>query len=378
MFTQDHEKFRRELREFLNREVMPKVDKWEKDQRIPKSLWLKFGKKGYLGLNYPIEYGGLNADFYYSVVFIEEISKCNSGGFMITPTVHQYMALPYIDNYGSPFLKKKYLTKAILGEWICSIAITETSAGSDMANIQTKAIRQGDHYVINGSKTFITNGMYGDFIITAVKTDPALGVAGISLLVIDRNADGISATKLKKLGWHASDTADLYFDNVKVPFENLIGKEGQGFYCLMGGLQLERLVLAIASISASTHALNYSLQCMSKRKAFGQALNHFQVLRHSIAQMASEIEATKQFIYHCCRMHANGHYALKECSMAKLLATELSDKVIYKCLQFFGGNGYMEDHKMARAFRDSRIGTIGGGTSEVMREIIAKMLIDGK
>jgi putative sterol carrier protein len=194
--------------------------------------------------------------------------------------------------------------------------------------------------------------------------------------VIDRDAEGVSATKLKKLGWHASDTAELSFDNVKVPAENLIGKEGQGFYYLMGGLQLERLSGAIGAYAACEGALNYALEYMAQRTAFGRPINRFQVLRHRIAQLASEIEACKQFVLHCCRVHNDGQYAVKECSMAKLLATELSDKVMYQCLQFFGGYGFMEEFKIARMFRDSRVGTIGGGSSEIMREIIAKMVID--
>ena len=197
-------------------------------------------------------------------------------------------------------------------------------------------------------------------------------------MVIDRNAEGVSATKLKKLGWHASDTAELSFDNVKVPVENLLGEENHGFFYLMDGLQLERLVGAIGGYAGSEAALDYSLQYMSEREAFGRPINKFQVLRHRVAQMASEIESIKYFVYHCCRLHAEGEYVVKECSMAKLLGTELSDKVMYQCLQFFGGYGYMEEYKMARMFRDSRIGTIGGGTSEIMREIIAKMVIDDK
>ncbi|MEO0470233.1 MAG: acyl-CoA dehydrogenase family protein [Bacteroidota bacterium] len=377
-FTEEHNLFRQGLRQFLDKEVMPKIDRWEEDRRIPKDLWPKFGEMGYFGLNYPEKYGGMEADFWYSVVFIEEISKCFSGGFAILPMVQQYMASPYIMHAGSEFLKEKYLTKAISGEWICSIAISEPSAGSDAANIKTKAIRDGDHYIVNGSKTFITNGVYGDFLVTVVKTDPEAGVGGVSLLVIDRHAEGVSATKLKKLGWHASDTAELAFDNVKVPVENLIGEEGKGFYYLMGGLQLERLSGAIAGVAACESALDYALDYMAQREAFGRPINKFQVLRHRVADMATEIEATKAFVYHLCRVHNDGGYAVKECSMAKLKATELSDKVMYQCLQFFGGYGFMEEYKIARMFRDSRVGTIGGGSSEIMREIIAKMVIDDK
>jgi len=377
-FTEEHELFRQGLKDFLAKEVIPFIDEWEEQQRIPKELWKKFGDMGYLGINYPEKYGGVDADFFYSVIFLEEIAKCYSGGFAVAPSVMAYMSTPYILKHGSDFLKEKYVTKAVSGEWVGSIGITEPSAGSDVANIKTKAIREGDYYIVNGAKTFITNGVYGDFIVTVVKTDPSKGANGISLLVIDRNAEGVSATKLKKLGWHASDTAELSFVDVKVPVENLVGEEGQGFYYLMGGLQLERLCGAVSAIAGCEAALSYALEYMAEREAFGRPINKFQVLRHRVAQMASEIESNKYFIYHCARLENDGEYAVKECSMAKLLATELSDKVMYQCLQFFGGYGYMEEFKIARMFRDSRILTIGAGTSEIMREIIAKMVIDDK
>ena len=377
-FTEEHNIFRQGLRDFLNKEVVPFIDKWEEEGRIPKEIFTKLGEMGYLGLNFSEEYGGMDVDFFFAVIFIEETSKVFSGGFFITFAVQQFMSSPYIFKHGSEKLKEKYLTKAISGELTCAIAITEPNAGSDVANIKTTAIKEGDYYIVNGSKTFITNGYYGDVLITVVKTKPKSGFDGVSLLVIDKNSEGITATKLKKLGWHSSDTAELSFDNVKVPAENLLGEENQGFVYLMGGLQLERLAGAIAGVSASESALDYSLQYMSEREAFGRSINKFQVLRHRVAQIASEIESIKHFVYHCCRLHQDNEYAVKECSMAKLLSTELSDKVMTQCLQFFGGYGYMEEYKIARMFRDSRIGTIGGGTSEIMREIIAKMVIDDK
>ena len=375
-FNEDHEMFRQGLKDFLGKEVLPNIDEWEAKEQIPKDLWKKFGDMGYLGLNFPETYGGVDADFFYTVIFMEEVWKCYSGGFAITPSVISYMSAPYLDKHGSDFLKEKYLKGVISGDLVSAIGISEPGAGSDVANIQTKALLNGDHYVVNGAKTFITNGYYGDFVVAVVKTDPDKGVNGVSLMVIDLDAEGVSKRKLKKLGWHASDTAKINFDDVKVPKENLIGAPGQGFYYLMGGLQLERLVGAIGAVAGSEKALEYALQYMSEREAFGRPINKFQVLRHRVAQLASEIEALKYFVYHCCRLHNDGHYAVKECSMAKLLATELSDKVVYQCLQFFGGYGFMEEYKIARMFRDSRVGTIGAGTSEIMREIIAKMVID--
>ena len=375
-FTEEHEMFRQSFRAFLEKEAAPYIDQWEEDRRIPRDIWKKMGEMGFLGLSYPEEYGGSNLDFFYDVVFNEELGRMGSGGFIITQQVVQYMSSPYILKYGSEYLKKKYLPGIISGELISSIGISEPGAGSDAANIQTRAIKNGDHYVVNGSKTFITNGVYGDFIVTVVKTNPEAGAAGVSLLVIDRNAEGVSARKLKKLGWHASDTAELSFDDVKVPLENLIGEEGRGFYYLMNGLQLERLAAVPGAITGMETALQKTLQYMSERKAFGRSLNKFQVLRHRIAQMASEIEALKAFGYHCCKMYADQIYDVKLCSMAKLLVTEKMEEIATKCLQMFGGYGFMEDYPMARMYRDVRVGTIGGGSSEIMREIIAKMVID--
>ncbi len=375
-FTEEHEMFRDSLSDFLQKEALPHIDRWEEAGKIDREFWKKFGEMGYFGLNYPEEYGGSNLDFFYNVVMLEEICKVFSGGFAITAAVQVCMSTTYVFQHGSEFLKKKYLEPAIAGDYIACIGITEPGAGSDVQNIQTKAIRQGDHYIINGSKTFITNGYYGNYIVLVCKTNPDAGPAGVSLIVVDLESEGISRTKLKKLGWHSSDTAEIHFDDVKVPVENLLGEEGKGFYYLMGGLQLERLAGAIMGYSACESVLEYSLKYMSERKAFGRSINKFQVLRHRVAQLASEIEMTKTFVLQTCRMHADGLYAVKESSMSKLLASELADKCMYQCLQFFGGYGYMEEYKIARGFRDSRIGTIGGGTSEIMREIIAKMVID--
>ena len=375
-FTEEHEMFRQSFRAFLEKEAAPHIDQWEEDRRIPRDIWKKMGEMGFLGLSYPEEYGGLQLDFFYDVVFNEELGRMGSGGFAITQQVTQYMSAPYILKYGSDYLKNKYLPGIINGDLICSIGISEPGAGSDAANISTRAVKQGDHYIVNGAKTFITNGVYGDFIVTVVKTNPEAGTAGVSLLVIDRQAEGVSARKLKKLGWHSSDTAELNFDNVKVPVENLVGEEGRGFYYLMNGLQLERLCAVPAGITSMEKAIQQTLQYMSEREAFGRPINKFQVLRHRIAQMVSEVEALKAFSYYCCKMYADGIYDVKLCSMAKLLVTEKSEEVATKCLQMFGGYGFMEEYPLARMYRDVRVGTIGGGSSEIMREIIAKMVID--
>ena len=322
------------------------------------------GDMGFLGLGYPKKYGGSELGFYYDIIFNEELGRMNSGGFAICQQVTQYMSSTYVLKYGSERLKQKYLPGIISGDLISCIGITEPSAGSDAANIKTRAIKEGDHYIVNGSKTFITNGVYGDFIVTVVKTDPEKRAAGVSLLVIDRNAEGVSARKIKKLGWWSSDTAELSFDNVKVPVENLVGEEGQGFYYLMNGLQLERIIGLPAAIVAMEQALAQSIQYLSERVAFGKPLDRYQVLRHRIAQLSSEVEALKSFTYQCCRMYADNVYDVKLCSIGKLLVAEKTNEVANKCIQFFGGYGFTEEFPMARFYRDCRVGTIGGGSSE--------------
>jgi len=377
-FSEEHEMFRKSLRDFLKREVKPNLNQWEKDEKIPKEIWKKMGEMGFLGLSFPEKYGGSNLDFFFEVVLNEEMGRLNSGGFTVTQQAVQYMSGPYILKYGSDLLKRKYLPGIISGDLISCIGITEPNAGSDVQNIQTNAIKKGDNYIVNGSKTFITNGVYGDFIVTVVKTDPAAKSKGISLLVIDLDSPGITKTKIDKLGWRSSDTAELSFDNVVVPSENLVGEEGKGFYYLMNGLQLERLCFMPSSIATMEFAISESLSYMNERKAFGKSINKFQVLRHRIAQLSSEIEALKVFSYYCCNLYDKKIYDVKLCSMGKLLCTELHEKVSTQCLQFFGGNGFSEDYPMARMYRDCRVGTIGGGTSDIMRDIIAKIIIDGK
>jgi alkylation response protein AidB-like acyl-CoA dehydrogenase len=244
--------------------------------------------------------------------------------------------------------------------------------------MKTTAVRNGDHYIINGSKTFITNGVYSDYLIVAAKTSPELGSKGMSIFVIDRDASGLSATKLNKLGWRASDTGEIAFDNVKIPVENLMGEENKGFNYIMQHFALERLIMAVNAHARSEFALDYTIQYMKDRTAFGKSISEFQALRHSVVQLASEIELCKTFNYTTAKRYDNGEYVVKEATMAKLIATKTSDDVMYQCLQLLGGYGYMEDYPLARMFRDSRLGTIGGGTSEILREILAKIIVDNK
>jgi len=374
--TAEHQIFRETIRAFIHKEITPYIDQWEQQGEIDRNIWKKMGDMGFMGLNYPEEYGGLDLDFYYSLILCEELSYCFSGGFTISALVIQYMSAPYLLKYASEKLKERYLKPVIAGDMVSAVAITEPGAGSDVKQIKTTAVRSGDHYIVNGSKTFITNGYYGDFFITAVKTAPEKGTKGISLLLVERNAVGVSANKINKLGWHASDTAELGFDQVQVPVSNLIGVENEGFSYLMAGLQLERLTAAIHSLATADSALQYTLEYIGQREAFGNKLHDFQTIRHRIAQMAADIATTKAFVYQCCDLQNQGEYAVQDCSIAKLQASELAVQVVSNCLQLFGGYGFTEDYKIARLYRDVRVGTIIGGTSEIMLEIIAKMTID--
>jgi len=377
-FTEEHEVFRESFKDFLQKEVVPHIDKWEKTGNIDRFIWKKFGDMGYFGLSYPEEYGGLNLDIFYMVIFLEELQKINSGGFAAAIWAHVYLAMTHVNVEGDARIKNKYLGASISGEKIGCLCITEPFGGSDVAGMRTTAIRKENSYVINGSKTFITNGVYSDYLIVAAKTDPSSKHAGMSIFIIDRDTPGISATKLDKLGWKASDTGEIAFDNVVVPSENLMGQEGKGFAYIMQHFALERLIMGINAHARAEYAVDYAIQYTSERRAFGKTLDSFQALRHKIAEMASQVEMCKEFNYSIAKRLNDGVYVVKEATMSKLISTKMADEVIYDALQLLGGYGYMEEYPMARLLRDSRLGPIGGGTSEILREIIAKIIIDKK
>ena len=377
-FTEEHEVFRESFKDFLQKEVVPQIDKWEKTGNIDRFIWRKFGDMGYFGLSYPEEYGGLNLDIFYMVIFLEELQKINSGGFAAAIWAHVYLAMTHVNAEGDARIKNKYLSASISGEKIGCLCITEPFGGSDVAGMRTTAIRKENSYVINGSKTFITNGVYSDYLIVAAKTDPSSKHAGMSIFIVDRDTPGISATKLDKLGWKASDTGEIAFDNVVVPSENLMGQEGKGFAYIMQHFALERLIMGINAHARAEYAVDYAIQYTSERQAFGKTLDSFQALRHKIAEMASQVEMCKEFNYSIAKRLNDGVYVVKEATMSKLISTKMADEVIYDALQLLGGYGYMEEYPMARLLRDSRLGPIGGGTSEILREIIAKIIIDKK
>lgn len=377
-FTEEHELFRQSFRDFLHKEVVPHIEKWEKTGTIERFIWEKFGEMGFFGLNYPEAYGGMNLDLFYTVIFLEELQKVKSSGFAAAMWAHAYLAMTHLNAEGDERIKQEYLAPSIAGKKIGALCITEPFGGSDVAGMRTSAVKNGNKFVINGSKTFITNGVYADYYVVAAKTSPELGNKGISIFLVDAKTPGISATKLDKLGWRASDTAELAFDNVEIPSENLMGEEGKGFPYIMQHFALERLVMAINAHARAEYAIEYTIEYMSQREAFGSTINKFQALRHTMVEHATEVEHCKIFNYAAVARLNKGEYVVKEATMAKLKSTKVVDLAIYDCLQMLGGYGYMEEYPLARLLRDSRLGPIGGGTSEILKEILSKMIIDNQ
>lgn len=377
-FTEEHEMFRESLRSFLKKEVVPHIDKWEEEGTIERFIWEKFGEMGYFGLAYPEEYGGLDLDLFYTIILLEELQRINSGGFAAAIWAHAYLAMTHVNKEGSGEIKKKYLAPSIAGEKIGCLCISEPFGGSDVAAMRSTAKEEGDFYILNGSKTFITNGVYADYLVVAAKTSPEKGGKGISMFIVDSDTPGINATKLNKLGWRASDTAELSFDNVKIPKSQLMGEKDMGFPYIMQHFSLERLIMGVNAHARAEYALEYTLEYMSEREAFGKSINQFQALRHRVVERATEVEICKNFNYTTTKRLDAGEYVVKEATMSKLQSTKVADETIYDCLQFLGGYGYIEDYPIARLLRDSRLGPIGGGTSEILKEILSKMIIDKK
>lgn len=375
-FTEEHQLFRKSLQDFLQKEVVPHIEKWEKSGTIERFIWKKFGEMGFFGLPYPEQYGGLNLDLFYTVIFLEELQKIKSSGFAAAMWAHAYLAMTHLNAEGSERIKQEYLASSITGDKIGALCISEPFGGSDVAGMRTTAEKKADKYVINGSKTFITNGVYADYYVVAAKTNPAAGNKGVSIFLVDTNTKGITATKLDKLGWRASDTAEISFDNVEIPLENLMGEENKGFPYIMQHFALERLIMAINAHARAEYAIEYTLGYMAEREAFGKSLDKFQALRHTMVEHATEVEHIKVFNYAAVARLDKGEYVVKEATMAKLKSTKVADQAIYDCLQMLGGYGYMEEYPLARLMRDSRLGPIGGGTSEIMKEILSKMIID--
>ena len=379
MFTPEHEMLRKSIRAFVEKEVTPHVAEWEDAGQIPREFWRRLGELGFLGLEFPPEYGGAGGDFLSSVVLGEEMARCRSGGVAFSVLVHTDMSSPWLTRYGTDAQKQKYLPGIISGETVCALGITEPGTGSDMAALSTRAVKAGRHYLLTGGKIFITNGVYGDLYFVAARTAPGTPGRrhdGISMFLVERGWPGFTVSrKLDKMGMRASDTAELAFHECPVPAENLLGVEGRGFQQLAAGLQRERIMAAVLALSGAAQALEDTLVYLRERRAFGEPLSQKQALRHKVADMATEIEAARQLVYHAVACYLAGEDSTTQVSMAKLFATEVANRVAYGAVQLHGGYGYMREFPVEGFFRDVRLWTIASGTSEIMKEIIAKKLL---
>jgi acyl-CoA dehydrogenase len=374
LFSDEHEIFRATVGRLLDEECAPHHERWEEQGHIDREAWLKAGEQGLLCPTVPEEFGGLGTDFLYNVVVDEEIARRGLSG--IGWGLHSDIVAPYIVNYGSAGLKQKYLPKMISGEMIGAIAMTEPGAGSDLQGVKTTAVRDGDHYVINGSKTFITNGYLSDLVIVVAKTDPAGGAKGTSLILVEAGTPGFSkGRKLKKVGMKAQDTSELFFEDVRVPCSNLIGEEGMGFVYLMQELPQERLTVGVSAVAGAEAILAQTVAYVKERKAFGKPVAAFQNTQFKLAEMDSELTAMRVFIDRCIELHLQGKLDVPTVAKSKLLSTDLQCKIIDECVQLHGGYGYMWEYPVARAWADARVQRIYAGTNEVMKVIISRALL---
>jgi acyl-CoA dehydrogenase len=373
-FDPSHQLVRDSVRRFVECEILPDIEQWEEAESFPRELYLKAGAAGILGIGYPEAYGGNHeGDLFAKVAASEELMRCGSGG-LVAGLGSLDIGLPPILKWARPEVRDRVLPQVLSGEKISALAITEPGGGSDVANLQTRAVRDGDFYRVSGSKTFITSGVRADFHTVAVRTGEP-GFAGISLLLIEKGTPGFTVGRqLKKMGWWASDTAELFFDDCRVPAGNLIGAENMGFACIMGNFQSERLALALMANMTAQLALEESLKWARQREAFGKPIGKFQVIKHRLAEMATALEVSREFTYRQAAKVAAGQSVIKEISMAKNFATDTADRIVTDAVQILGGLGYMRESLVERLYRDNRILSIGGGTREVMNEIISKQM----
>jgi alkylation response protein AidB-like acyl-CoA dehydrogenase len=372
IFNEEHEALRESIRAYVDRELAPHAEEWE-ETTFPDAVFRRMGELGFLGLSMPEAYGGQGGDYYCNIVLAEELSRSHSGGLAMGLAVHTDMATPPILQFGTEEQKQRYLVPAIRGEKISCLGITEPDAGSDVAGIRTRAVRDGEEWVINGAKTYITNGHRADFIVLVTKTDADAGYDGFTLFLVDMELPGVVREKrLEKLGMHASDTALLAFQDVRVPDSAVLGQVGKGFYHIMWELQGERLIGAAGCVAGAQAAFDRTLAYALERTAFGREIGHFQVIRHKFAAMATKIEASRQLVYSTAWRFANGEYPVREISMAKLHAAQMCCEVADECLQIHGGAGYMREYGIERAWRDLRLNRIGAGTDEIMLDVIGR------
>src|SRR5436190_9176736 len=372
IFTDEHDQLRESIHRFVVKELQPHAEEWE-ETTFPDWVFERMGELGFLGLDKPVEYGGQGGDYYTTLVLAEELVHAHCGGLGMGVAVQTDMTIPPILKFGTEEQKQEWAAPAIMGEKILCLGITEPDAGSDVAGIKTRAVKDRDEYVINGSKTFITNGHRAHVIVLVTKTDPDAGYDGFSLFLVPMDTPGvIREKKLQKLGMHASDTALLAFEDVRVPASALLGQEGKGFYHIMWELQGERMIGAAGSIAGAQRCFARTLEYALQREAFGRAIGHFQVIRHKFAEMATKIEDARQLVYVTAWRFANGEYPVREISMAKLFASRVAVEVADECIQIHGGAGYMKEYNVERVWRDMRLNRIGAGTDEVMLEVIGR------
>ena len=375
-FGEEHEELRETVSRFVRAEIAPHVDEWERAQEFPRELFTRCGELGFLGLKFPEEYGGQGGSYLHDAVWTEELSHSGgSGGVAAGLNAHASIAMPPIFNFGTEEQRQRWVVPGIKGEKIGALGITEPGAGSDVASIRTTARRENGYYVVNGAKTFITNGVRADFLVCACKTTQAGGHGGISFLVLEREMPGYEvARKLEKLGWQASDTGELSFTDVEVPAENLLGEENGGFALIMANFAWERLDMAIGAIGGMRKVFERTLEYALERQAFGRPIGKFQVIRHKFAEMATRIEASRALTYNALRLFCEGQDCIRQVTMAKLMTQRALVDIADECLQIHGGYGYMREYGIERALRDARLGPIGGGTDEIMKEILGKQL----
>lgn len=375
-FSEEHEQLRAQVRRFVENEVKPHGLKWEEQGYVPREVLQKMGSLGFLGIRYPAEYGGSEMDTLGTVVLAEELGRSTFGGFAITVLVHTDMASVHLFNAGSQAQKDKFMPDIVAGRKIVAVCVTEPFAGSDVKGIRTTARREGNDYIINGSKTFITNGVYADLYCVAVKSDPkAQPTQSVSMLLVEKGNPGLKVARpLDKHGWRSSDTAELSFENCRVPAENLLGQEGRGFYAIMKNFQNERTTIGAMCIGECAAAIEITLDWVKSREAFGAPLWSKQAIRQRLAELAGRVEAGRQLVYHAAWLDAQGFDATKEVSMVKAYCGELVNEVLYDCVQFHGGLGFMRESTIERMSRDVRVQAIGGGATEVMLEEVAKRM----
>jgi acyl-CoA dehydrogenase len=375
-FGEEHEELRETVRRFVLKEIAPNVDEWEAAREFPRELFARCAELGFLGLKFPEELGGQGGTHLHDAVWVEELARSGgSGGVAAGLNAHASLAMPPIFNFGTEEQKQRWLVPGIAGEKIGALGITEPGAGSDVASLSTTARRSGDGYVVNGAKTFITNGVRADFLVCACKTNEEGGHGGISFLVLESEMPGYEVSaKLEKMGWHSSDTGEISFTDVEVTAENLLGEENGGFKLIMFNFAWERLLMAIGAVGAMQRLIEISVAYASEREAFGRPIGKFQAIRHQVAEMATKAEASRALTYNALRLFHEGHDCIQEVSMAKLLTQRAVLEIADQTLQIHGGYGYMREYGIERAVRDARLGPIGGGTDEIMKEIIGKTM----